>query len=437
MSTSREKQLETYREFLKIPSISAKHMGITEAASYLKDLLQNKGVESRVMNTKGHPVVYGEYNIGADRTLLVYNHYDVQPVDPESEWNQDPFSAEVKDGRVYARGASDNKGTLISRIFGIEDAIGNNDLKVNLKFLYEGEEEIGSPNLHDYIKENRDLLKADAVIMEGSQVGDEGRPVVTLGVKGLLYIELLEETGGTDLHSSMAAIAQNPVWNLVSALNAIYNGEKVMIPGFYDDIRDLSGVEDKILEEYPFSEEDTLKFTAQKSLRFTGDRKLVRELFASPTCNIDGIISGYNGEGTKTVTPRKASAKLDFRLVPDQDPVKIYDSLKAHLREKGFKGEVREYGLEFPVRTPPDTNLAKAMIESAQETFGKKPIIMTNSPGTQPMALFTRELNIGEALSAIGPGDKNSRAHAPNESVSVENFYKAIEHTAKFLKIFR
>lgn len=437
MSSSKEEQLETYRNFLRIPSISAKSSGIREAALFLKDLLQKNGVESRIMETDGHPVVYGEYNTGSSRTLLVYNHYDVQPVDPESEWNQDPFSAEVKGGRVYARGASDNKGTLIARIYGIREAIENSELKVNLKFLYEGEEEIGSPNLHGYIRKNRDLLHADAVIMEGSQVGDDGRPVVSLGVKGLLYIELTEETAGTDLHSSMAAIVPNPVWNLVSALNSIYDGERILIPGFYDDIRHLTEVEEKILEEYPFDEEQTRQSISLRNFRFSGSRKLVKELFTSPTCNIDGIVSGYNGEGSKTVTPRKASAKIDFRLVPEQDPAKIYGSLKDLLKERGFKGEVKDYGLEFPVRTPPDTNLAKAMIKSAEDTYGAKPIIMTNSAGTQPMALFTRELNIGEALSAIGVGDRNSRAHAPNESVSLDNFYKAIEHTRKFLSTFQ
>ena len=433
----RDEQLEIYRDFLKIPSISAKKMGIEEAASFLKDLLEDRGIGSQVMKTSGHPVVYGEHNIGADRTLLIYNHYDVQPVDPENEWEMDPFSAKVRDGRIYARGSSDNKGTLIARIFGVEEAIRNKELNVNLKFLYEGEEEIGSPNLHEYVTGNKELLKADSVIMEGSQLGDGGRPVVTLGVKGLLYVELKEETGGTDLHSSNAAIAPNPVWNLIAALNSIYDGKRVLIPGFYDDIRPITGKEDSILSEYPFNEDEMKKLFALKAFRYSGSEKLVRELFTSPTCNIDGIISGYNGEGTKTVTPRRASAKLDFRLVPDQDPSKIYGNLKRHLKEKGHNVEIKEFGLEFPVRTDPGSALAKAMIASAEQTYGKKPVIMINSPGTQPMAIFTRELGIGEGVSAIGAGDHNSRAHAPNESVSVENFYRAMDHTRDFLKVFR
>ena len=361
----------------------------------------------------------------------------MQPIDPESEWNTDPFSANVKNGRIYARGSSDNKGTLIARVFGAEDAIINNELNVNLKFFYEGEEEIGSPNLHEFVSRNKDLLNTDAVIMEGSQLGDGDRPVVALGVKGLLYVELKEEIGGTDLHSSNAAIVPNPAWNLIAALNSIYDGRQVLIPGFYDNIRPITDKEESILSEYPFDEEEMKRSFALKAFRYSGSGKLIRELFTSPTCNIDGIISGYNEEGSKTVTPRRASAKLDFRLVPDQDPSKIYANLKRYLKEEGHSLEIMDFGQEFPARTDPGSALARAMIASAEQTYGKKPVVMINSPGTQPMAIFTRELGIEECVSAIGVGDRTSRAHAPNESVCVENFYMAIDHTRNFLKVFR
>lgn len=176
---------------------------------------------------------------------------------------------------------------------------------------------------------------------------------------------------------------------------------------------------------------------ALKAFRYSGSGKLIRELFTSPTCNIDGIISGYNEEGSKTVTPRRASAKLDFRLVPDQDPSKIYANLKRYLKEEGHSLEIMDFGQEFPVRTDPGSALARTMIASAEQTYGKKPVVMINSPGTQPMAIFTRELGIEECVSAIGVGDHASRAHAPNESVCVENFYTAIDHTRNFLKVFR
>lgn len=436
MST-REEQLDIFKEVLRIPSISAKHTGIEETATYLRDLLNSKGIKATIMQTAGNPVVYGEYNIGAERTLLVYNHYDVQPVEPLSEWKHDPFIPEIVDGRLFARGSSDNKGTMLSRIFGIEEAIKNNELNVNLKFIYEGEEEIGSPSLHEFVHGHKELLKADAVIMEGSFMGEDGRPEVTLGIKGLLYIEMTSETGTSDLHSSNATIAPNPAWNLVHALNDIYDGNRVLIPGFYDDVSDLTEKQESILKGYPFEEEKMKKSLGLKKFRFNGSEKLVRELFTSPTCNIDGIVSGYTGEGSKTVTPRKATVKVDFRLVPDQDPMKIFNSLEKYLNEKGHDVEVKHYGLEHAVRTDPDTNLIRAMVVSAEKTYGKDAIIMINSPATQPMAVFSRELGIMESVSAIAARDQYSNGHAPNESVDLEYFYRAIEHTREFLKTFR
>jgi acetylornithine deacetylase/succinyl-diaminopimelate desuccinylase-like protein len=429
--------LDAYKRILKIPSMSAKGTGINEAASFLKALLKNMGIKSEIIQTSGNPVVYGEYFTGAPKTLLVYNHYDVQPIDPENEWTHEPFAASEDNGRIYARGAADNKGTLMARIFGIEKALENNELHVNLKFLYEGEEEIGSPNLKEFIVKNKDRFAADDVIMEGSQVGEENRPVIALGVKGLLYVELKSRTGTTDLHSSLAAIAPSPAWNLINALDSVYDNNKVEIPGFYDNITPLSNNDLNILKDYPFNIERMKSSYGLKNFMFDDKERIIKELFTSPTCNIAGIISGYAGEGAKTVLPAEAKAKVDFRLVPDQDPEIIFDSMKDYLRKMGFDLEMNPLGMEYPVRTAPDTELAQKMISSAIKTYGRKPIIMLNSPGTQPMDLFTRELGIKNAVSAIGVGDNISKAHAPDESVSIENFRLAIEHTKNFLSEFQ
>ncbi|WMT51691.1 MAG: M20/M25/M40 family metallo-hydrolase [Ferroplasma sp.] len=431
------KMLDEYKKILKIPSISAKATGINETASYLNSLLKNMGIKGEIMHTSGNPVVYGEYFIDAPRTLLVYNHYDVQPIDPENKWTHAPFGATEENGRIYARGAADNKGTLMARIFGVMEAIKDNELHVNLKFLYEGEEEIGSPHLKDFIIKNKNRFAADDVIMEGSQIGEENRPVIALGVKGLLYIELKSRTGTTDLHSSLAAIAPSPAWNLINALKSIQDCEKVQIPGFYDNITPLCNKDMNILKDYPFNIEKMRDSYGLKNFKFNEKDNLIRELFTSPTCNIAGIISGYIEEGTKTVLPAEAMAKIDFRLVPDQDPETIFKSMKGYLHNLGFDLEINALGMENPVRTAPDTELAQKMISSAIQTYGSKPIIMLNSPGTQPMALFTRELGIKNAISAIGVGDNLSKAHAPNESISIENFKLAVEHTKNFLSKFQ
>jgi acetylornithine deacetylase/succinyl-diaminopimelate desuccinylase-like protein len=432
-----DEMLDAYKKILQIPSMSAKGTGINETALFLRELLKNMGIKSEIMQTSGNPVVYGEYFTGAPKTLLIYNHYDVQPIDPENEWTHSPFGASEEDGRIYARGAADNKGTLMARIFGIMESLESNELHVNLKFLYEGEEEIGSPHLKEFIVKNRGRFAADDVIMEGSQVGEENRPVIALGVKGLLYVEFKNRTGTTDLHSSLAAIAPSPAWNLINTLTSVYDNNKVKIPGFYDDITQLSNKDMNILKDYPFNIEKMRGSYGLKNFMFDDKERIIKELFTSPTCNIAGIISGYTGEGAKTVLPAEAMAKVDFRLVPDQDPEIIFDSMKSYLHKLGFDIELKPLGMEYPVRTPPDTELVQKMISSAIKTYGKEPIIMLNSPGTQPMALFTRELGIKNAISAIGVGDNISKAHAPDESISIENFKLAIEHTKKFISEFQ
>ncbi len=425
--------LETYREFVRIPSISASGRSIGETVSFLRDLMEPMDLHPEIITGEGNPVVYGEHDAGADRTLLVYNHYDVQPVDPLDEWETDPFSAEIKDGRLYGRGSSDNKGTLMARLFGIRKLVDEGKLGINLKFLFEGEEEIGSPNLEGLARTHRNRFSADTVIMEGSQIDAKGRPTVTLGVKGLLYVQLDEETGSSDLHSSLAGVAPSAAWNLVNVLSTVYDGKKVLFKGFYEDIRKLTVEEKRLLKEYPLDQAEMKRSYGVKRLRMQGKEALARALFAEPTCNIDGLLSGYVAEGPKTVTPRRAMAKIDFRLVPDQDPAKLFTLLKRHLRACGFGGRISEFGMEYPVRTSVRSRLAVAMISSAESTYGKKPVVQINGAGTQPMGVFTRTLRIPEGVSAIGVGDNRSRAHAPNESVNITNYYKAIEHTYNFM----
>lgn len=425
--------LERYTEFIRIPSISASGKSIHETAGYLKDLMGEMGLSPEILATEGNPVVHGDYDCGSDRTLLVYNHYDVQPVDPLDEWDDDPFSARVKEGRIYGRGSSDNKGTLMARLFGIKRAMEQKKLKINLKFLFEGEEEIGSPNLEKFAHAHREKFGADAVIMEGSQIDAKGNPTITLGVKGLLYVQIEDETGKSDLHSSLAAVAPNAAWNVVQALDSIYDGRKVLFDGFYDDVRALNDDERKLLAEYPLDPQEMLQSYGVRRLRYENRDDLVRALLAEPTCNIDGMLSGYVAEGPKTVTPRRAMAKIDFRLVPDQDPHKLFEALKKHLKASGFEGKISQFGLEHPVRTSVRSKVAKAMIASAESTYSRKPVVLINGAGTQPMGVFTRLLGIPDGVSAIGVGDNLSRAHAPNESVAVQNYYKAIEHTESFM----
>lgn len=418
---------------LEHPSVSATGEGIKETAEFLKDLMNSFGIKATIIETKGHPVIYGEVGRGK-KTLLIYNHYDVQPPDPLNEWNSPPFKAIIKDGRLYGRGSSDNKGTLMARLLAIKRLLDEGKMNMRIKFIYEGEEEIGSVHLEEFAKENIELLKADGVIMEGSGLDVEGRPTIVLGVKGILYVQLEVITGLRDVHSSNAPIIYNPVWELIRALNGIYDGEKVLLEGFYDDIRPLSEDEKKILHNIDVNLDKIKEALGVKELKVKSKEEYLEKLYTTPTCNIDGIYAGYIGEGSKTIVPYKSFAKIDFRLVPDQDPYKIFNSLKKKLKEISFKGEVKMLDRgEYPVRTSPNSTIVKAMVESAKEVYSKEPVLIINSPGTQPMDVFVKVVGIKEAVSAIGPGDPYSRAHAPNESIDIQNYYKAIEHTYKFI----
>ncbi|AHC51948.1 hypothetical protein SUSAZ_08360 [Sulfolobus acidocaldarius SUSAZ] len=426
-----EKALKNLLEFLKHPSVSATGEGVRDTASWLKDFMKDLGINAWIEETPGHPVVYGEANNGGDKTLLVYNHYDVQPVDPLNEWKYDPFSATVKDNYIYARGASDNKGTLMARLMAFSRYKG----KLNFKFVFEGEEEIGSINLHHFVDRNKDRLKADAVIMEGAGLDTKGRPMIILGVKGLVYVEIRVRTGERDVHSSNAPIVYNPVWKLVEILNSIYDGEKVKIKGFYDEIEPISKDVEELLDKYDVDVEELRKSLGAYALKHKERKEVVKALFTEPTCNIDGIYSGYIGKGSKTIVPSHVYVKMDFRLVPKQDPKKIFNELVEHVKRIDQKVEIIDMGLEKPVRTSPKTKVARAMISSAKEVYKVEPVVIPNSAGTQPMGIFY-DLGINEIVSAIGAGTSSSNAHAPNENITVDNYYKAIEHALKFYEEF-
>ncbi len=425
--------LASYTQFLKQPSISATGEGIMETADLLNSLFQQAGIQTAIRKTEGHPIVTGEYNTGAARTILVYNHYDVQPVDPLNEWHHGPFSADIANGRVYARGAADNKGTLIARLLGFKKFVEEKAAGLNFKFLVEGEEEIGSPHLERFIRDNAMGLHADSVIMEGGGLDAKGRPQIILGVKGLLYLQLDTSIGERDLHSSNAVITENAAWKLLNVLSTIRGSDgQVLVPGFYDDVKPLREEYLSMVDTYDIDPSDLERSLGVSRLTKKTRKEVALALFNEPSCNIDGLASGYSGAGAKTIVPARASAKMDFRLVPDQDPQKILQLLRNHLAKVGFEGDVKVLSSEFPVRSSSNTVLVSALKNSAAKVYGRESCLIPNSPGTQPMSLFTHVLGIGEAVSAIGAGGPMSAVHAPNENVEIDHFYKAILHSAQF-----
>lgn len=406
------------------PSVSAQNHGMAECAELTRDMLSESGLEAEIVPLEdGPPVVYAERRVpGATRTIVIYDHYDVQPAEPLELWDSDPWAGEIRDGRIYARGAADNKGNIVSRLAAMEAFLEiHGELPCNVKFVVEGEEETGSPHFGAFVHRHKDRLTGDAAIWEFGGLDDDDVPGVTLGLKGMLYVELAVRTLERDAHSARAAIAPNPAWRLLKAIDTISDGQgRITIDGWYDNVREFTEAELAALEAEPLAE-DRLKRELGLDEFLTGMSGLAlkKALTGAPTANVAGFYSGYIGEGHKTVLPAYAMAKMDFRLVPDQDPDRLADLLRRHLAEQGFDDIDLTIQSENPAaRTSLDAEIAQVARETAEEVWGRTPNVHVGSAGSGPMYLFTNVL--GLPTVAIGCNHPETNTHAPNENQRID-----------------
>ncbi|WP_019120350.1 M20 family metallopeptidase [Brevibacillus massiliensis] len=435
---NQETYIKWLQELCRQPSVAAQNRGMKETAAMVERMIRDTGGETRQIGTSGYPVVYGQFAGSGKRTLSFYNHYDVQPEDPLELWDSPPFAAEIRDGRMYARGVADNKGNLIARLAAVHAFLQvRGKLPIGIKFIVEGEEEIGSVCLPEFVDKHRELLQADGCLWEFGYKNADGRPQVSLGVKGMCYVELICRGANTDLHSANAAIIENPAWRLLWALATLKTpDEQIRIKGFYDKVAELSEHDNELLQNMIYDEANTLEQLGLKSflLNLSGI-PLKEKLIFQPTCTICGIESGYTGPGSKTVLPSEARVKLDFRLVPDQDPHEILRLLRRHLDERGFPDiELEPFSLEHPARTPLDNPLTRAVIDTARQVYGLEPTIMPMSPGTGPMYILCQSLGI-PAVS-VGVGHFASNNHAPNENIIIDDYIQGIKHIAAIIEGF-
>ncbi|RJS75035.1 M20/M25/M40 family metallo-hydrolase [Candidatus Bathyarchaeota archaeon] len=440
LESTRSEYIENFRRFLRQPSVSAKGIGIDECARLLEDLMEEWGLDAEIMQTDGNPIVYAMVESKkSDRTLLVYSHYDVQPPEPLEEWISPPFEAKTVDGKIIARGAADAKGNIIAFLKAVESYLKTEgEPPVNVKFLFEGEEEIGSPNLPSFVETRRDMLKADGVVCWDGGLHPSGRPSISLGVKGMLYVELRCRGAKTDLHSSQAPIIVNPAWRIVWALNTIKSPDgRIEVEGWYDDVRPPTEEELKLLSEIPF-EEEVLKreLGVEEFLGGVKGLEALKRLVYEPTANIAGISSGYTGAGSKTVLPCEAIAKIDFRLVVDQDPEKLLKLLRKHLDRRGFSDvELVKLGTLLPSRTPLSALIAKASMKASEKVYRAKPVVYPNSAGSGPDFVFTKILGLHSVWTGCSP--PLARAHAPNEFNTIEHMVKGVLYAAEIMENFR
>lgn len=371
---------------------------------------------------------------------MIYDHYDVQPVDPLNLWDSPPFEPAERDGRVFARGVADNKGDLIARICALEtyrEVIG--PLPFNVKFFVEGEEETGSVHFEQLCRVHAGRLQADHCVWEGWRLNDEGRPELVYGCKGLLYVELRCRRLAYDQHSSMAVYAPSAAWRLLQAVNSIKDNQgRVLIPGFYDNIAEPTEADAALLDNLPFDEDaERARLGVDALVDGLHGQALRKALIFNPTANIAGFITGYTVPGSaKTVLPAEALAKLDFRLVPDQDASDIAGKLRRHLDQEGFHDvEMVLMGQENPSRSPADTALGRAIETEAAAWFPTAPGVWPLMPATGPMYPIARQLGI-PICSPPGVTRPESAVHAPNEHIRISDFYDIIGYTTAYLAAY-
>ncbi len=423
---------EVLKQLIAVPSVSAHGECLPEGADAFATLLRERGLSTTVWNSAGAPVVFAHHPAppGAP-TLLIYGHYDVQPADPIDAWHTEPFDGVLRDGAVYGRGAADNKGQLLAHIMGVSLLHGLDRLGIGIKFLIEGEEEIGSPHIAQVAAERREDLSADLALTSDAPFHDDGTPVVIFGVRGLLYVELRAHGADHDVHSgNRGGIAPAPAWDLVAALSSMRNPDgTVLVAGFYDDVRQPSAQEQLLLDALRFDRDGLRRELGVDRLAPLAEEDPARALMFSPTLNIAGLTSGYGGPGTKTIVPAQAACKLDIRLVADQDPDRIFASLGAHLEERFPSIKLARSASVPPSATSPDTPFADPVIAAVTRACGQPPMLRPRLGGTTPDFIFTRVLGIPSLLVPYGQPGMNH--HAPNEHITVAALRRGIRCTVE------
>jgi acetylornithine deacetylase/succinyl-diaminopimelate desuccinylase-like protein len=410
---------------IRQPSVSAKNEGIEDCAKLVQKLLNKSGITSEILRLKKGvaPIVFGEIKSkqNSTKTLMFYNHYDVQPAEPFDLWDDPPFSGIRKGNKIFGRGATDDKGELITRIKAVEACLeATDDVPCNIKFVIEGEEETGSANIEKYLKKYKKKFSCDGVIWEFGYVDAKNRPIIGLGMKGLLFVELSVKESIQDAHSSLAVLIKNPVWRLIDAVKTLRNSSgKVLIKDWYKEVTPLSKQDLELIKKEPFDENIFKKEFGIKS--FVNNMKGMdakKALVAGATCNIAGFVSGYIGDGAKTVLPSDALVKIDFRLIPKMDPKKQVTRLKNHLKSKGFGDiKIKIFHGEAAARTNSSDPFVSQVKDAADKSFGTS-ILNVSNAGTGPMYSFVDILK--SPCISIGSTYMFSKIHSPNEFARVD-----------------
>jgi acetylornithine deacetylase/succinyl-diaminopimelate desuccinylase-like protein len=441
VDSRKEDLLVELKDFLRMPSISAQEDqsgDFRACADWVAGKLEEAGADARIMETDGHPVVYAEAGQGS-KTLLSYGHYDVQPPEPLDLWESEPFEPNLRDGLLYARGVADDKGDVLARIQALKlYQEEHGPLPFRLKFLIEGEEEVGSTSLAPFVRANAELLSADACLWEGSMKDEAGRPMIFCGTKGMAYVELRTQGASYDLHSMYGGIAPNPAWRLVQALRTIKdeNG-KITLDGLDELAEEPSEKDLEAISKIPFSAEALKASWGVDAFdRDLSDEEALYEMLLRPTANIAGIMSGYTGPGSKTIVPSQAFVKMDFRLVAGQSPGPVVELIRSHLRRRGFDDvEVVDlHGVEA-AKTPVDSPVVRIAVKTWEDLGHQDVVVYPTIGGSGPTSLITTELGIPTIMTG-SVANTDSRLHSPNEWIHLDDYFEAVGYFARFFERF-
>ena len=439
---NQQRFLDELFEFLRIPSVSTdpENAGdVRRCAEWLIDHLKGIGLKTvELHETPGHPIVYAEHLTQDDApTILIYGHYDVQPPDPLDLWTTPPFEPQVRDGKIFARGATDDKGQLFCHVKGLEAWLATEgDLPVNIKLLIEGEEEVGSVNLDHWIEAHQERLSCDAVVISDSSMFAPGQPSITYGLRGLAYLEMTVEGPDHDLHSGLFGGAiPNPINELARIIANLHDAQgRVAIPGFYDDVIELTDEERADFAALPFDEAGFLKESGAAGLKGEASFTTLERIWARPTLDCNGIWGGFTGVGAKTVLPSKAHAKFSCRLVPGQDPDRIAQLAEDFVRElvdPALRVSVRPHHGGKPVLTERDAPTVQAALRALSRVWGTDAVFTRGGGSIPVVATFSDILNVPTVLMGLGLSD--DRLHSPDEKFNVENFYAGVRASAYLL----
>jgi len=435
INDNESRYLEELKEFVRIPSVSAdpdRKKEVLSCAAWVRDQLERIGLDnSEVMETDGHPAVYAESVRDESKpTALIYGHYDVQPEDPVELWDSPPFEPTLRNGGLYGRGTVDDKGQIFLHMKAVEALMqSEGSLPINIKFIIEGEEEIGSPNLVPLIKNNVEKLRADLVLISDSHMFAKGMPSICYGLRGLVYFELTVEGTKSDLHSgTFGGAVINPANALAVIISKLKDEDgKIQIPGIYDEVLELTDAEKEEFRKLPYDDEKYREALGAPALFGEKGYSTLERTWARPTLDVNGIISGYTGEGAKTVIPAKASAKISIRLVPNQEPSKIEELFKSYIDEispDAVKVTVESLHSGMPYISPADNPVFDTVREALKKGFGADAVLMREGGSIPIVTDFAEILNTPVILIGFGLPDEN--AHAPNEWIDLENFQKGI-----------